>query len=253
MADYCGQPKMGKMNAYVFILCPPYSGSTILWNLVSTSDAVSSLPGEGQYIPEVEEVMRQAPWKASVALPWKRIKEVWEGYWDKEKPLLVEKSPPNLIRTNSILEHFSPVYFLIMVRNPYAHCEGPMRRNGWGVEKAAEFTVRCMRQQRENAEKLDHALSLTYEELVENPEATSQAIQASIPELGKLKHDQNFEVYSVDGMVKRGIVNLNEKKIRNLSVSELAEINRILKDSVDAMKFWGYDFIEPSLHHALKL
>ncbi len=32
------------MPSYLFVLCPPYSGSTLLWKLLSTSQNVSSLP-----------------------------------------------------------------------------------------------------------------------------------------------------------------------------------------------------------------
>ena len=115
-----------EMSSYLFILCPPYSGSTVLWKLVSTSEAVSSLPTEGQFIPEVKAILRATPWRVPLQLPWKDIKAVWDRYWDPSKPLLVEKSPPHLMRTHDIVEHFNPVHFLIMVRNPYAHCEGLM-------------------------------------------------------------------------------------------------------------------------------
>jgi len=239
------------MNSYLFILCPPYSGSTVLWKLVGTSDAVSSLPSEGQFLPEVKDVMRQAPWNPDVKLPWKRIKDVWDGYWDHDKPLLVEKSPPHIIRTGEILEHFSPVYFLLMVRNPYAHCEGLMRRNQVNAQEAAKFTVRCLRKQAENASRLNNILCFTYEELVASPESISGKIQSSIPQIGDLKPTQSFEVRSIDGVVKRGIVDLNRKKINNLSASDLKEINEVLKSNADVMNHWGYEYYEPSRYHAL--
>lgn len=103
------------MNSYVFILCPPYCGSTLLWKLVLTSTVVSALPSEGQFLPEVKEIMRQDPWNVNVKLPWVKIKEVWDGYWDHNKLLLLEKSPPNLIRAKEIEQHFNPVYFLLKV------------------------------------------------------------------------------------------------------------------------------------------
>jgi len=173
-------------KSYVFILCPPYSGSTVLWKLISTSIAVSSLPKEGQFIPEVTEFMRQAPWNADVKLPWEKIKEVWDQYWDQDKLLLVEKSPPNIIRTCDIVEHFSPVYFIVMIRNPYAHCEGLMRRNKWDVQKAAKFTVKCMRQQAENADNLDNTLCFTYEEFTGNPERICHKINLFLPGIGQV-------------------------------------------------------------------
>ena len=238
------------MSSYVFILCPPYCGSTLLWKIVSTSSAVSSLPCEGQFIPEVKEIMRQDPWNPAVKLPWKEIKEIWDGYWDQDKSLLIEKSPPHIIRTSEIVEYFSPDYFLLMVRNPYAQCEGLIRRGNWNAQKAAELAVGCLRQQAENAEKLNNILCLTYEELVGNPELISQKIQAFIPQIGVLNHTQSFKVHSIDGDVERGIVDLNKKKINNLSLNDLKQINKVFKRNTDVLDYWGYKYFEPSLFHA---
>src|SRR5262245_60432659 len=119
------------MSSYLFVLCPPYSGSTLLWKLLSISPNVSSVPDDVQFLLELEHLMRDKPWDARHALPWAEIKRVWESYWDNTKPVLLEKSPPNIIRTKDILANFQPVKFVVMVRNPYAQSEGLMRRNQW--------------------------------------------------------------------------------------------------------------------------
>ena len=62
------------MNSYLFILCPPYSGSTLLWKIIATSGAVSTLPGEGQFLPEVSGIMRKKPWDVEEQYPWEEIK-----------------------------------------------------------------------------------------------------------------------------------------------------------------------------------
>ena len=231
-------------NAYIFVLCPPYSGSTILWKLVATSEAVSSFPKEGQYLPETAEMMGNRPWKQETKMPWDKIKPLWETYWDLDKPLLLEKSPPNLIRTDEILEHFNPVYFLIMVRNPYALCEGLIRRNRRKPHKAARKTIKMLRWQAENAEKLENAICFTYEELTENPQAVAAKIEAFIPQIGSLDYGQKFKVHSIDGTIKREIVNLNPKKIDNLSPKHLRAINMIFKENVDILEYWGYELYE---------
>ncbi|MGB1141093.1 MAG: hypothetical protein ACPG1A_09355, partial [Halioglobus sp.] len=61
------------MRVYLFVLCPPYSGSTILWKLLATSSQVSSLPSEGQFLPELEPIMRDKPWVKEHRLPWDTI------------------------------------------------------------------------------------------------------------------------------------------------------------------------------------
>lgn len=223
----------------------------MLWKLVGTSNAVSSLPTEGQFLPELEPVMRQDPWNAEVSMPWPRIKQVWDTYWDQEKPLLLEKSPTNILRTDEISAHFSPAYFLLMVRNPYAHCEGLIRRNQWNAKQAAEFTVRCMRQQAKNKDSLKNTFCFTYEQLTAETEMISRKIESFIPKLGKLQSEQSFKVHSIDGSVKRKIVDLNEKKIFSLSMTELKQINEVLCANTDAMNYWGYELYQPSLAHRL--
>jgi len=228
-------------NTYLFILCPPYSGSTILWKLVATSAAVSSLPSEGQFLPEVQAQMRERPWDATRVLPWAQIKSVWDGYWDHDKPFLLEKSPPNLIRTDAIRQHFQPLRFLLMVRDPYAHCEGLMRRNGWDAQRAAEFSVRCLRQQATNATTLPDSLAFTYEALADDPQSIARRIEAFLPGLGALNATDSFKADSLDGLVDRPILNLNDRKLEQLSPDTLQQINGVLSRHVDASQHWGYE------------
>lgn len=44
----------------------------------------------------------------------------WSKYWDLSKPFLLEKSPPNLIRTRFLQEMFPQSYFIIFIRHPIA-------------------------------------------------------------------------------------------------------------------------------------
>ena len=232
-------------NAYLFILCPPLSGSTIL---VSTSDAVSSLPCEGQNVRGVKKLPRPDRWNSAIELPWAEIKRIWERHWDKTRPLLLEKSPPHVIRVPQIMEHFDPIYCIVMVRNPYAHCEGLMRRLGWSPVEAAELSLHCMRQQIENVRMVPRCVRFTYEEMADDPAAVSRKIRDFLPAIGELKHDDAFESHSIDGVLKRTILNLNAKKIRNLSPSDLRAISAVLKTAPEVMHYWGYEFLDPDLH-----
>lgn len=228
-------------SVYLFVLCPPYCGSTLLWKLLSTSANASALPDEGQFLPELESVMREKPWDAGRALPWPRIKQVWESYWDSSKPVLLEKSPPNLIRTREILAHFHPVKFVIMVRNPYAQVEGLMRRNRWKERFSAHFAMRCLRAQLDNARRLDNALVLTYESLVANPIEACTQLAAFVPELDDLDPAASFEVHSIDGTVNRPITDLNSKKIAALDPDTLAALNAVFEQHEETMTAWGYE------------
>jgi len=233
------------MSSYLFVLCPPYSGSTLLWKLLSTSQNVSSLPLEGQFLPELENLMRDKPWNPNQVLPWPEIKAVWESYWDMHKPVLLEKSPPNLIRTQDILTHFHPVKFVVMVRNPYAQSEGLMRRNNWPIKRAANFSMMCLRTQLKNARDLDNTLVMTYESLVQNPIHACQKLTTFLPELADMDYAANFEVHSIDGTLNRPITDLNPKKIAALPADTLAAMNDIFMHHRHTIEAWGYDLLVP--------
>lgn len=228
------------MSCYLFVLCPPYCGSTLLWKLLGTSAHVSTLPSEGQFLPGARESMRAHPWRREQSLPWAEIKAVWESHWDHDKPVLLEKSPPNLIRVDEIRAHFQPVRFVAMVRNPYAHAEGLMRRNGWTAQRAANFALMCLRTQRNNADQGD-TLTLTYESLVAAPREASARLTAFLPELGPLDHDASFEVHSLDGTLTRQITDLNGRKLAALPADTVAELNGIFTPARDILAAWGYD------------
>jgi hypothetical protein len=235
------------MSSYLFILCPPYSGSTLLWKLLTTSANVSALPLEGQFMPEVEAIMRHKPWKADNVLPWPDIKKAWESHWDSSKPVLLEKSPPNLIRTREIVANFQPVKFIVMVRNPYAQAEGLMRRNQWTAKRAANFSMMCLGKQLENANELSDALVITYEALVSNPANACRQLEEFMPELSDINYEASFEVHSIDGTLNRPITDLNSKKIAALSAADIATLHEIFAEHEDTITAWNYDVaIDPS-------
>ena len=225
---------------YLFVLCPPYSGSTLLWKLLATSPNVSALPSEGQFLPELELIMRDRPWRDELSLPWPHIKSVWLSYWDTSKPILLEKSPPHLIRARQIANHFQPVSFIVMARNPYALCEGLIRRNQWTAREAAEHALRCLLAQQENLQQFPDSLKITYESLTRNPVAESQRIIGFLPELESLDSQASFKIHSIDGTLDRPIVDLNPRKIAALSVEQIVDINSVLGQGQEALESWGY-------------
>ena len=225
---------------YLFVLCPPYSGSTLLWKLLTTSPNVSALPSEGQFLPELEAIMRDRPWRDELSLPWPHIKSVWQSYWDTSKPILVEKSPPHLIRAQQIANHFQPVSFIVMARNPYALCEGLIRRNQWTAIEAAKHALRCLQAQQKNLQQFPDSLKITYESLTNSPAAESQRILDFLPELESLDIQASFKIHSIDGELNRPIIDLNPKKIAALSVDQIGDINGVLGQGMEALESWGY-------------
>jgi hypothetical protein len=157
--------------------------------------------------------------------------------------VLLEKSPPNLIRTRDIRAHFQPVKFIVMVRNPYAQAEGLMRRNHFTARRAANFAMMCLRKQLENARQLEDTVVITYESLVQDPAGVCAKLAAFMPVLGDLDHAAHFEVHSIDGTVNRPITDLNSKKIATLSAASLAAMNEVFAQHGETISAWGYPLL----------
>lgn len=47
-----------------------------------------------------------------------RLFEQWSRHWDTSRPVLIEKSPPNLVRTRFLQALFPSARFLVIVRHP---------------------------------------------------------------------------------------------------------------------------------------
>lgn len=215
---------------YLFILCPPRQGSTILYKLLWTSPNVSTFfgksdwAGEGQFVSGARKFFGTNRWSRNIN--WAGVKKAWDKCWDLSKPILCEKSPSNICRGRAIEEffgQFAPVYFICMVQSPYARTS--MKR--W---------IRGARYQRENLENLTNVLRLTYEKLTDDLPRTIKRLLQFIPQLKEL----NPDVRNVPGINNRR----RNQTIRNMNPNntpeEIKRKNRELSQHLDLLKFHGY-------------
>ena len=145
-------------HQFLFILSPPYAGSTMLNHLISSSENVSCNNNlgtrEGQLLPGVKHFMFQKDrWDENVQYPWEKVRKIWLKYWDYSKPIFLDKSIPNIMRVDEIEKVFSPIKYMCMVRNPYAQVEGLMRRNKQDAKSSAEFAIKCLYYQSKNRKR----------------------------------------------------------------------------------------------------
>lgn len=83
---------------------------------------------EGQWVLAVRSEMRRDPWNPQVDFDWRRIRKVWMKSKPADKSILVEKSPPNVLRLRSIVKVFPDSLFVISNGNPYAWLSSVMHR-----------------------------------------------------------------------------------------------------------------------------
>lgn len=228
---------------HLFILSPPFCGSTLLWKLISTSRNVSALPDEGQFLPEARPLMRGNSVNPEKHIPWSAVEIIWRRYWDLSKPILLEKSPPNVMRADQIEEHFENAAFIAMMRDPYAFCEGHHRRLGKGVKFAADRWCQFAQMQRRNIQERSRILYFTYEELTEDTGGVAQQVIDFLPELKSIDIDRTFKLKSIGGRRARPISNLNESKIKHLSRREIHSISTILGSHEELVNSFGYEIL----------
>ncbi len=234
------------MSQFLFVLCPPFSGSTVLWRLLTTSPHVSTLPDEGQFLPSVVPLMRGDPWNPDKQIRWAEVRAEWEKVWDCSKPVLLEKSPPNIVRAFEIERHFEPSAFISMIRNPYAFCEGHHRRLGSSMRDAAEQWVSHAAYQRKNIDGLGRVFHFSYESFTDDPQSICDGIQKFLPALERLDADASFKAKAADGHRDRRIQNLNDRKIDLLGTWEVRAINTVLDAHRDLVNSFGYEIIDPA-------
>jgi hypothetical protein len=243
------------MHTYLFVLSPPYCGSTVLWRLLATSLAVSTHPTEGLSLDEVKHIMSEGPkpWDPQKIIPWMEIKEQWEQAWDMSKPILLEKSPPNIVWALDIEKVFQPAYFIAIMRDPYAFCEGRRRRHkNSEIRVSAEFWANCAGYQRRNIEGLKNITHFKYEDFADSPMDIRNQILSFLPELQDIDVTQSFKARSIQGRGEQKIRNFNQEKIDRLSVRDIREINAVLEQHDQLMTFFGYKYLEPSAAQSVR-
>ena len=237
-----------RSHKYLFLLCPPYCGSTLLSEMLATSKAVSgsNVMGylEGQNLPTTRNIMFQPDrWDPELAYNWDHISKEWHKYWDQSKPILMDKSPPNLLRAKAISQQFAPAYFVIFYRNPYAHCESLIRRNNDLPEEAAKFAILCLQYQKRNLEILGNFCAISYENFTEDPGQAIVQLKQLLPELTDVAYTGQFDAHNYLGRPME-IRNLNADKIAKLTSAELQLINRHFVPNKELLHYFNYSIIE---------
>ena len=101
----------------------------------------------------------------------------WGRHWDMSRRVLVEKSPPNLIRTRFLQALFPGARMIVLVRHPIAVAgatrEFGRRRRWWRrttYTSLIEHWLHCHDLLIADAPMVERLLVLRYEELVANPD-----------------------------------------------------------------------------------
>jgi len=241
---------------FFFLITPPYSGSTAIAKLLSSSSRIMCLKenGEGQWlVPGLCEIDR---WDPEKEINYESVKSVWLRVYQKEKELnshvdvVIEKSPPNMMRLEQLSSQFSNYSLLVNNRNPYANCASILYRlhdpQNLSATKRKEVLVRLVKDWLTRSKKLRALITkhniplLTYEKFCENPASILQVLD--LPDGVSDSININAEVKVKDYQVQ-AISNQNERQIKNLTSEDIRNISLILNTECELLRFFGYEVV----------
>ena len=172
------------------------SGTTLVARIIGASADASALTGtgavldEGQHIQDIyagglgntsewsfhpqahltEEDARRVPDAGA------RLWQSWSPFWDLDRTVLVEKSPPNLTKMRYFQEIFPKARFIVVTRHPVVQAlavrKWATRSRGrftYGFPRLVEHWVHAHDVFAEDALHIENLLVLRYEHLMRDP------------------------------------------------------------------------------------
>jgi len=239
---------------FLFIITPPFAGSTALSELLNTSHRAMILQerGEGQWL--VPGLCEKDRWNPEKNVDYASVKAVWLSKYQQVKRLVhnidvvIEKSPPNMVRIEKLAAQFRNVSFLANNRNPYANCASILYRNhdadrlnpAQRKHVLSDLTrdwVRRSKRIRALISRLKVPL-LTYEAFCHNPSSVLNLLQLpdGVSETIDVKAKVKVKDYKI-----QSIIDQNERQIAKLLDEEIEHVSRLLISSSELLAFFGYD------------
>jgi hypothetical protein len=183
----------------VFLAGLHRSGTTLLARLLAAHPEVSGFSGTGAPADEGQHLQTVYPPSKAYGGPGRfgfareshltedsplvseenarKIFAEWSPQWDLTRPLLLEKSPPNLLKTRFLQALYPGSAFVVIVRHPIpvsiptATWRGTRR-----YDRLFEHWLRCHALFAADREHLDRVHVLSYEQLVGDPSGVLRGI-----------------------------------------------------------------------------
>lgn len=191
----------GQGHRFVFVAGLHRSGTTLLARLLAAHPEISGFSGTGAPADEGQHLQGVYPSDHEYGRPGRfgfapemhltessplaseesarRLFAEWSPHWDLSRPLLLEKSPPNLIKTRFLQALFPDSAFVVVIRHPIpvsiptAKWRGTRR-----YDRLLDHWLRCHELFEADREHLRRVHVLNYEQLVGDPAAVLEEIFA---------------------------------------------------------------------------
>lgn len=94
----------------------------------------------------------------------------WSKYWDLDKKYLIEKSPPNIIRSRFFQKLFPNSHFIFITRNPIAVSMATQKWSNTPAINLYKHWNIAHKTMLDDVQKLDKYIIIKYEDLVSKPD-----------------------------------------------------------------------------------
>jgi len=184
---------------FVFVGGLHRSGTTLLARAIAKHDEVSgfrkteALANEGQFLQSVYPIAREfggtgrfgfdershVTEDSPLATEENREKLIreWGEYWNLDKRIFVEKSPPNLLKLRFLQALFSEATFVAIMRHPIAVSYATQKWSETSLESLLEHWLVCHEIFLEDAPHIQRLMLVRYEDFVADPAGVVGRIQ----------------------------------------------------------------------------
>ncbi|MBT5614712.1 MAG: sulfotransferase [Flavobacteriales bacterium] len=101
----------------------------------------------------------------------------WSKHWDLNKEFLIEKSPPNLVRTLFLQAMFPNSFFITILRHPIATSLATKKWSKTSHYSLIKHWIVCHNQYLKDKKKLKNSIDINYEDLINKPLETLKVVE----------------------------------------------------------------------------
>ena len=185
-------------HRHVFVGGLHRSGTSVLARWLTRHSAISGLShtgvpeDEGQHLQDVYPAARQLGGPGLFGFSDQahltdrivrsggedrvQLMKAWGPYWDLGRPVLLEKSPPNLLRMRFLQAIFPKASFVCIVRHPLAVAIATQKWSNTSITSLVGHWLRCHRVLRDDARHVRRLRLVRYEDLVSSPATALDSI-----------------------------------------------------------------------------
>jgi hypothetical protein len=189
-------------HSFVFVGGLHRSGTTLLARELAKHDETSGfrktgvLANEGQFLQSVYPVASEFGGPGRFGLDDRshlteesplvsdanrdRMLSEWSEHWDLGKRVLIEKSPPNLLKLRFLQALFGEATFVVIMRHPIAVSYATQKWSETSLESLLEHWLVCHEVFLEDAPQIQRLALVRYEDFVSDPERVVGGVQAFI-------------------------------------------------------------------------